>query len=130
MDRGRFGRGARLPAIACADPKPDPALAEAGRTLCGKVPNQGFSCVQCHAVAGEPPFAPFEAPSIDFKYVSQRLRHDYYLRWMHDPLRIDPNSKMPRFDDAAGKTALTAFDGDAQKTIRGDLELPLGGWPN
>ena len=97
------------------DPKPDPALTEAGRMLCGKVPNQGFSCVQCHAAAGEPPFAPFEAPSIDFEHVAERLRHNYYLRWMHDPLRIDPNSKMPRFDDAEGKTALPAFNGDAQK---------------
>ena len=93
--------------------KPDPELAEAGRKLCGKVPNQGFSCTQCHAVANEPPFAAFEAPAINFKLVSDRLLHDYYRRWMHDPLRIDPSSKMPRFDDAEGKTALPAFGGDA-----------------
>ena len=98
-----------LPAIA----KPDPQPAEEGRKLCSKVPNIGFSCVQCHAVADVPPFAPFEAPSIDLQYVSQRLRHDYYLRWMHDPLRIDPASKMPRFDDAEGKTGLAAFGNDA-----------------
>ena len=94
-------------------PKPDPQLAEEGRKLCSKVPNVGFSCVQCHAVADVPPFAPFEAPSMNFQYVSQRLRHDYYLRWMHDPLRIDPASKMPRFDDADGKTGLGAFGNDA-----------------
>ena len=88
--------------------------AEIGRKLASKVPNMGFSCVQCHAVAGDPPFAPFEAPSVNFMYVAERLRHDYYLLWMHDPLRIDPSTKMPRFDDAQGKTGITAiFNGDS-----------------
>jgi len=98
-----------------AQSKPNPELAEAGRKLCSKIPNQGFSCVQCHAVADEPPFAAFEAPAINFKFASDRLLHDYYRRWMHDPLRIDPNTKMPRFDDAEGKTALPVFGGDAAR---------------
>jgi len=44
-------------------PKPDPAMAEVGQKLVGKTPNQAFACVQCHAVANVPPFAPFEAPA-------------------------------------------------------------------
>ena len=109
------------------DPQPDKPRAEEGRKLCSKVPNVGFSCVQCHAVADVPPFAPFEAPSINFQYASQRLRHDFYLRWMHDPLRIDPASKMPRFDDAEGKTGLAAFGNDAKSQFEAIWQYLLEG---
>jgi mono/diheme cytochrome c family protein len=97
------------------DPPPDAQASEIGRQLCSKIPNQGFSCVQCHAVAASPPVSPFEAPSINFVYVADRLRHDYYLRWVLNPQRIDPNTKMPRFSDDEGKTGLAAMDNDATK---------------
>lgn len=114
---------------AAADPLPksDPQQAEIGRTLSGKTPNQGFSCVQCHAVADQPPFAAFEAPSINFKYVAERLRHDYYIRWVLNPQRIDPNTKMPRFSDDEGKTGLPAFDNDAQKQFEAIWQYLLEG---
>jgi hypothetical protein len=96
-------------------PKPKAQLVEAGRALCGKTANVGFSCNQCHPIAGVAPFAPFEAPSINFEYVAERVRPDYYFRWMHDPARIDPATKMPRFADFDDKTGLAAFDHDAEK---------------
>jgi mono/diheme cytochrome c family protein len=107
--------------------KSDAPQAEIGRQLCGKVPNQGFSCVQCHAVADLPPFAAFEAPSINFKYAAERLGHDYYNRWIHDPQRIDPNTKMPRFDDGEGKTGLPTFDNDSQKQFDAIWQYLLAG---
>jgi mono/diheme cytochrome c family protein len=109
------------------NPAPDAKLAEEGRKLCGKVPNVGFSCVQCHAAGDVPPFAPFEAPSMNLKYVAERLRHDYYMRWIHDPLRIDPASKMPRFDDSEGKTGLPAFGNDAKSQFEAIWQYLLAG---
>jgi mono/diheme cytochrome c family protein len=95
-------------------PAPDPALAAIGQKLVGAV--GGFSCVQCHAVAGAPPLAPFEAPAVDFMYARERLQKDYYLWWMHDPIAIDRTTKMPRFGDDEGKTPLRdTFNGDAAK---------------
>jgi mono/diheme cytochrome c family protein len=94
---------------------PDKDLAATGQKLVGKTPNESFSCVQCHAIAGQAALAPFEAPSINFIYVTSRLRKDYYARWMHNPIAIDPETKMPRFDDADGKTGVPAFDNDAKK---------------
>ncbi|MDB5291842.1 MAG: Cytochrome c class [Phycisphaerales bacterium] len=94
---------------------PDKDLAAVGQKLVGKTPNESFSCVQCHAIANQPALAPFEAPSINFMYVTSRLRKDYYFRWMHNPIGIDPETKMPRFDDADGKTGVPAFDNDAKK---------------
>jgi mono/diheme cytochrome c family protein len=95
-------------------PKPDPALVPIGQKLIGTV--GGFSCVQCHAVAGAQPLAPFEAPAIDFMHVTERLRKDYYDRWMLNPIALDPATKMPRFSDDDGKTPLRdTLDGEAVK---------------
>jgi len=105
------GCAPRLP----SEPAPDAKRVEIGRQLCGKTPNQGFSCVQCHAAAEQPPFAPFEAPSINLIYIAERLRHDYYARWVRDPQRIEPTTKMPKFQDDEGKTGLSAFDNEGQK---------------
>ena len=110
-----------------AEPSPDAKLAEIGRQLGGKTPNQGFSCVQCHAAAEQPPFAPFEAPSINLAYIAQRLRHDYYARWVRDPQRINPTTKMPKYEDDEGKTGLSAFDNDGQKQFEAIWQYLLEG---
>lgn len=91
---------------------PDAELAKAGETLLGA--EGGFNCVTCHGVGAKPPTAVFEAPGINLGLSAQRLRHGYYLRWVMYPLRIDPDTKMPRFSDDEGRTPLTdRFDGDA-----------------
>jgi hypothetical protein len=96
--------------------KRDEELAAAGSKLSGKSPNESFSCVQCHAVATAPPFAPFEAPAVNFAYSAERLRKDYYHWWVHNPLKIDPQTKMPAFERDDGKTPITSvYEGDARK---------------
>lgn len=88
-------------------------MAEVGHRLIGQV--NGFSCVQCHAAGDTPPLAPFEAPAINFSYAQDRLRKPFYHRWMHNPLRIDPTTKMPQFS-TDGTTALRdVYEGDAHK---------------
>lgn len=109
-------------------PKPDAAMASIGQKLTGKTPNEAFACIQCHAVASAPPFAPFEAPAINFAYARERLQKDYYHRWVHNPLRIDPNSKMPAFEHDDGKTSITTvYDGDARKQFEAIWQYLLNG---
>ena len=88
---------------------PDPALIKAGETLTGE--NGGFNCIQCHDLGKRPATAPFEAPAPNLAYTHERLRKDYFHRWTLFPLRIDPETKMPRFADDEGKTPLTDFFG-------------------
>ena len=77
---------------------------------------EGFGCVQCHGVGDKPPVQVFERQGINFKLSGKRLRRDYYMRWMLDPLRIDPDSRMPKFADQKGKTAFTeVLEGDARR---------------
>jgi mono/diheme cytochrome c family protein len=103
-----------FPATSPALPKPDPELAQTGQKLTSKT--AGFSCVQCHAVGEQKALAPFEAPAPNFAYVAERLRPEYYKRWMLKPQRVLPGTRMPDFADAAGTTPLkNILDGNAHK---------------
>jgi len=78
--------------------------------------NTGFNCIQCHGIGPEPAREVFEAPGVNLWYSTQRLRPDYYHRWVRAPLRIDQLSKMPQFANAQGETPLTdVLGGDARK---------------
>jgi mono/diheme cytochrome c family protein len=88
-------------------------FAATGQRLIGQA--NGFSCVQCHAVGDAPPLAPFEAPALNFAYVHERLRKPYYDRWMHNPLRVDPTTKMPQYANEGTTAIRDVFEGNAQK---------------
>jgi mono/diheme cytochrome c family protein len=93
---------------------PDADLARVGQELAGR--NGGFSCVQCHGVADQKAFAAFEAPAINFAHIRERLNREYYDRWVYNPQRVQPGTRMPQFADLEGKTALKdVLEGDAKK---------------
>jgi mono/diheme cytochrome c family protein len=83
---------------------------ETGRRLVGK---NGFGCVSCHDLAGRPNFG---TRGPDLSSMNQRVRHDWYLRWLEVPQRLSPGTRMPTvFPD--GKSLLTTILGgraDAQ----------------
>jgi mono/diheme cytochrome c family protein len=111
-----------------AYPAPDESMAAVGQKLTGAA--GGFSCVQCHAVGAAPPLAPFEAPAMNMANITERLRKDYYHRWMANPIRVDPATKMPAFGDAEGKSAIRdVYDGDATKQFEAVWQFLLRG-PN
>ncbi len=98
------------------EPPPGPIdanKAQAGRKLTGMA--GGFNCVACHGVGTKRPTAVFEAEGINFQYSAERLRRDYYMRWMMNPPRLDPATKMPRYA-VDGRTQITEhFEGDAAR---------------
>jgi mono/diheme cytochrome c family protein len=107
-------------------PAPDETMATVGQKLTGAA--GGFSCVQCHAVGAAPPLAPFEAPAMNMANITERLRKDYYHRWMANPIRVDPATKMPAFGDAEGKSAIRdVYDGDATKQFEAVWQFLLRG---
>ncbi len=74
----------------------------------------GFGCVACHAVGDQPAQQVFERAGIELLTARQRLRHEYFTRWLADPPRIDPDSRMPKYANDKGKTAFTdVLGGDA-----------------
>jgi cytochrome c1 len=91
-------------------PTPDDGLAGAGEKLTQQF--TGFYCTECHSAGARPPTSAFDHRGIDFPFVTARLQYDYYHRWMNDPKRIDPGTKMPQF---ATQPKPDVLDGDARK---------------
>jgi mono/diheme cytochrome c family protein len=103
-----------LPLTGSPEQPVDPAFTAIGRKLAGR--NGGLSCNQCHAINQSPAFVPFDSPSLNFMYVHERVRKDYFQRWTRNPSRYMPGTKMPSYADADGKTALKdILDGDANQ---------------
>ena len=107
----QHGRPAKTPEEAPVDKE----AAEVGRTLIGT--DGGFSCIACHAVGKLGATQVFESAGINLAYTGERVLPSYFHRWVLNPLRIDPQTKMPVYFDQ-GKSPLTdRYDGDADKQI-------------
>jgi mono/diheme cytochrome c family protein len=101
------------PAASAPEPMPNAELSGFGRKLSG--PNGGLDCLSCHAIGPKGATKVFEAPAPNFKLARARLRKEYYDRWVREPLRLEPGTKMPQFIKD-GRTQLTEIlDGDGVK---------------
>ncbi len=91
------------------EPLTKPTIA-AGRTVVGK---SGMGCISCHDIAGIPNTG---TRGPDLSTINQRVRYDWYVRWLNQPLRMAPGTRMPQaFID--GKSPLATIlkgEGDAQ----------------
>lgn len=104
----------------------DPALAAIGRRLSGK--NGGFGCVSCHHIGGAAAVGVFEVMGVNFMHVAERLRKEHYHRWLRNPTRVEPGTKMPQFSNDAGRTPYREFfEGDAQRQYEAIWHYLLAG---
>ena len=75
-----------------------------------------------------PRFSPFEAPAINFTYARERLQKEYFHRWVHNPQRIEPDTKMPAYERDDGTTPITdVYAGDARKQFEAIWQYLLEG---
>jgi hypothetical protein len=80
---------------------------------------ENLDCRQCHAIgkleaAGDDKTK--LAPGINFALVKERLRHDYYRRFVLDPPRFDATTRMVKLAPDGKTTKVTSFyNGDAAK---------------
>jgi hypothetical protein len=99
-------------------------LAAAGAKLLGD--QGGFACTVCHDVGKQMATAPFEAPALNLAHAGARLRLSYFERWLLQPQRLDPETKMPRYSDAAAKTGIkNVLDGDGVRQFDAIREFLL-----
>ena len=99
------------------DPPIDQEVAKVGQKLVATPPN-GFACVQCHGVAKVGATQVFESNGINLALTGDRLLKPYYRRWLRNPLRIDPSTKMPVYFDEEGRSPLTdVYGGDGARQI-------------
>jgi len=92
-------------------PQVDAALAEIGKKIIG---GDGFGCTTCHGVGTAKPTAAFEVEGINFALAHERLRKEWFMRWMDNPAAVTPGTKMPRYSEE-GKSQRPELDGEAAK---------------
>ena len=95
---------------------PGPELVKIGQKFVGA--DGGFSCISCHAVGEQKATQVFESEGINLARSAARLQKDYFARWLMNPLRVEPTTKMPVYFDEEGKSQLAdILDGSAAKQI-------------
>ena len=75
----------------------------------------GFACIVCHDTGSLKALAPFGAPGPNLELAGERLRHEYYLRWMLNPQRVEPSTHMTKFSSDHQTTGVKVLDGDAHE---------------
>ncbi len=94
-----------FPTKTPAEPEPiDEELAAVGFKLVQ--PTGGFSCISCHAVGKAGATPEIESAGINFAWTFERIQHDYFVRWLGNPLALEPSTKMPVFFDESGRSPL------------------------
>jgi mono/diheme cytochrome c family protein len=102
------------PATSPPDAASDPEQIPIARQL---VKNTGLNCVSCHNIGKTPAVGVFEAPGVNFMRVKERLRPDYYERWLRSPIRVEPDTKMPSYFTGENSALPTILEGKADNQI-------------
>jgi mono/diheme cytochrome c family protein len=85
------------------------SVLEVGKELAGK---NGHGCISCHDISG---VVGGGTRGPDLALTAQHVRFEWFERWMHNPQRLAPGTKMPSVY-VDGKALLTKFyDGDSAK---------------
>ena len=103
------------PAVTPPDVPVDAEKAAIGRKLVSA--NGGFFCFSCHGIDDLEPAQVFDAQGINLARVGDRLLPEYFRRWMRNPLRVDPQTKMPAYFHQGQSALFEVLDGDADRQI-------------
>ncbi len=95
------------------------SLVAAGRKLVSK---DYFDCFSCHQQGEKKPEGPPEGWAPDLALARRRLRPEWMVKWITDPQKVQPGTKMPNFypggpDDILG--------GDEKRQIQALVEFIL-----
>jgi mono/diheme cytochrome c family protein len=105
------------------------AKSEIGRKLHGK---SAFGCISCHDLAGNPNYG---TRGPDLVLTPQRVRYDWFRRWLEQAQRMQPGTRMPSVFTNGRSTVESVLngDGDAQAeamwaylSLGANLPLPEG----
>lgn len=90
-------------------PQSDQQLIQAGRTLVGE---KGFGCIKCHDMFGIPGLG---TRGPELLQVVERVNANWYHRWMTDPQRLQPGTRMPSFFPNGKSALVEILKGDPQQ---------------
>jgi mono/diheme cytochrome c family protein len=99
-----------------------PASVEAGKLLTSK---DYFDCFSCHQRGAQKPQGPPEGWAPDLALAHARLNPDWIVKWLHDPQKVMPGTKMPSFFPG-GPPDVLGGDDEAQIRALRDYVVALG----
>jgi len=117
--------------FAAADSAPfpfhSPAETEPPREVLaeGRKVFDSFKCLSCHTVGTLPPGVSLADLAPDLTMAKDRLRHDWIVKWLRDPQRLLPGTRMPGFF-YSDETPLYP-DADTKMVAVKEYLLTLGG---
>jgi len=97
-------------------PPQGPAM-QAALTMFGK---DYFNCWNCHQQGARKPQGPPEGWAPDLTLAHERLNPDWIARWISNPQKLMPGTKMPTYydpEDPKGSAPPDVLSGDPQKQI-------------
>jgi len=78
------------------------------------VGSEGLSCIACHTFAGHPSLG---IPALDLATAPERLTADWFRRYLLEPAKLRPGTRMPSFWPDGVAANKTILDGDPEKQI-------------
>jgi len=110
------------PFVYIDDRKIPPENLEAARQLTSP---EYFNCFSCHVRGGKNPEGPQEGWAPDLALARQRLNPNWILKWLKDPQKVQPGTKMPSFYPGGPDNILGGKDDRQIEALR-DYLLTLG----
>jgi len=95
---------------------------EAARVLFSK---DYFSCLSCHQQGEKKPEGPPEGWAPDFALARSRLSPTWIIKWLQDPQKVQPGTKMPSFFPGGPDNILGGKDDRQIEALR-DYIMSLG----
>lgn len=83
-----------IPFAYIDDNKIPPGHLDAAKQLVSK---DYFNCFSCHQQGDKKPEGPVEGWAPDLTLARQRLNPNWILKWLKDPQKVEPGTKMPSF---------------------------------
>ncbi len=99
-----------------------PASVEAGKLLTSK---DYFDCFSCHQRGAQKPQGPPEGWAPDLALAHQRLNPEWIVKWIRDPQKQMPGTKMPSFYPGGPPDVLGGDDETQIRALR-DYVVSLG----
>jgi mono/diheme cytochrome c family protein len=99
-----------------------PANVEAGKLLASK---EYFECFSCHQRGAVKPQGPPEGWAPDLALAHARLNPDWITKWIADPQKVMPGTKMPSFYPGGPPDVLGGNDEAQMRALR-DYIISLG----
>jgi mono/diheme cytochrome c family protein len=110
------------PFVHVDDRKIPPEHIEAAKQLVSK---DYFNCFSCHQQGDRKPEGPVEGWAPDLNMARQRLNPNWLIKWLKDPQKVQPGTKMPSFYPGGPDNILDGKDDRQIEALR-DYLLTLG----